>query len=489
MKYYSLLWLSLAVLVLGSTAAYANEPLVRGDGSSQPATPTSVADGQSNLYFMPPATQTASAGLPAEFSAPAASGEFVGGPGSLQPEVGNSYSSTSSTDPAGSAYLLHASDIGSAEFSSAQAGVVSTGLSQAAASPSGSAASSIALDFSLPAASQVTQSIPVQVAPVQAPEPVRSPVVQSSSAPVHDLNPTNLNPTNLNPTNLKPIDRQPEEPPLSPPSPSGPVNLPKAADGPTSKSANVAFDDSLDSLFAGGADSLVAIAVGSAEGTRTPQGDRNPGYFGHTDPGNGVWNLGSFSYQHGAASPKEADEKQLSRLRKQAGVMQEKAAAQGITLSLEEQLNGIDLANQAPKAVLDRDGYVDWLSKAHQKGLDKSDAVLWARVQSFIDPNTQKWNAPGLGNSPDKITHDQERRMLAIANAISAQKELAANPSRKSTQQANYQPQGEHGIARLFAQAVKGLFESDHQPAPSPTPSAPESPAVQQLFGLDLSGQ
>ncbi|NJR66804.1 MAG: hypothetical protein HC772_18210 [Leptolyngbyaceae cyanobacterium CRU_2_3] len=49
----------------------------------------------------------------------------------------------------------------------------------------------------------------------------------------------------------------------------------------------------LDHLFQGNSESLVARAVGSAEGTRTPEGDRNPAYYGHVDPGNKVWNLGT----------------------------------------------------------------------------------------------------------------------------------------------------------------------------------------------------
>ena len=69
----------------------------------------------------------------------------------------------------------------------------------------------------------------------------------------------------------------------------------------------------LDAVFEGGTDSLVARAVGSAEGTRTPTGAFNPAYNGHTDPGNGVWNMGTFSYQHGAKTPAEADQKQLQR--------------------------------------------------------------------------------------------------------------------------------------------------------------------------------
>ena len=146
-------------------------------------------------------------------------------------------------------------------------------------------------------------------------------------------------------------------------------------------------------LFAGDADSLVARAVGSAEGTRTPEGGYTAAYYGHRDPGNGVWNLGSFSYQHGARSPEEADEKQLRRLKTQAADLKQQAEHKGLTLSLQEELNGIDLANQAPLAALDR-GYIDWLDQAHQLHMPEDEGVLWARTRSFLDPDTGKWNAP-----------------------------------------------------------------------------------------------
>ena len=184
----------------------------------------------------------------------------------------------------------------------------------------------------------------------------------------------------------------------------------------------------LDALFAGGADSLVARVVGSAEGTRTVEGKRTPAYYGHTDPGNGVWNLGSFSYQHGAKTPEEADQKQLKRLRAQAELLHQKANALGLELSLEEKLNGIDLANQAPKAALDRGGYIDWLDNARRMGLSGEEAVLWARTRSFLDPDTQQWNAPGLGNTTASISRDQERRLKAIAYALASFMRQAQSP-------------------------------------------------------------
>lgn len=185
-------------------------------------------------------------------------------------------------------------------------------------------------------------------------------------------------------------------------------------------------------LFEGGTDSLVARAVGSAEGTRTPEGHKNPAYYGHVDPGNGVWNLGTFSYQHGAQSPEDADDRQLRRLQTQTEKLRQKALNHGLQLSQEELLNGIDLANQAPLAALDRGGYIDWLKEAHKLGMTGSEAIVWARTRSFIDPDTQRWNAPGLGNNVYSISHDQERRANAIARAITAfntQTQIAIAPA------------------------------------------------------------
>lgn len=170
-------------------------------------------------------------------------------------------------------------------------------------------------------------------------------------------------------------------------------------------------------LFSGGADSLVAVAVGNAEGTRTPAGDRTPAYYGHRDPGNGQWNQGSFSYQHSAQSPSEADQRQLARLVVQTEDLRQQAQAKGLTLSLLEELNGIDLANQAPLAALDR-GYIDWLAVAKQQQLPLHEAIVWARTWSYWDPDREQWNAPGLGNQWDSIYGDQERRHWAIVRAM-----------------------------------------------------------------------
>jgi hypothetical protein len=107
-------------------------------------------------------------------------------------------------------------------------------------------------------------------------------------------------------------------------------------------------------------------------------------------------------------------------LRKQADTIQQQAQRHGLELSLEEQLNALDLANQSPRAALSQGGYIDRLKQAREMGLQASEAVLWARTRAFLDPNTQRWNAPGLGNTVERITADQQRRQRAIARAIEA---------------------------------------------------------------------
>lgn len=242
-----------------------------------------------------------------------------------------------------------------------------------------------------------------------------------------------------------------------------------SASAPVARRSTAEFANSsqysLHQLFEGDADSLVARAVGSAEGTRTPDGHRTPAYYGHPDPGNNVWNLGTFSYQHGARSPEEADVKQLWRLRQQADVLQQKAAARGMDLTVEEKLNGIDLANQAPLAALDRGGYIDWLDEAHQLGMRGSEAVLWARTRSFIDPDTQTWNAPGLGNNINSISSDQQRRLEAIQRAIAANPATSVTSSEAAEEVADAQSDQSTQSAEVDDAAVAQLFHYDEPDA------------------------
>ncbi len=229
------------------------------------------------------------------------------------------------------------------------------------------------------------------------------------------------------------------------------------------------------SLFDGDSDSLVAWAVGSAEGTRTPSGAINPAYFGHTDPGNRVWNMGTFSYQHGASTPTEADQKQLARLKNQGDVLRQRALKHGLNLTLEETLNGLDLANQSPLASIGRVGYIERLVEAKANGYEGSEAIVVARTRSYLNPNTGRWNAPGLGNTEPSIRRDQKRRADAVAKAIAAYE--AKDPNlQPQTWTLTPSPQPETLVAQAEspAEPIDEILEMWTSPSDPVAQSAPE---------------
>lgn len=148
----------------------------------------------------------------------------------------------------------------------------------------------------------------------------------------------------------------------------------------------------------------LTCAIGAAEGTRDKNCNPNEHYSGHTDPGNGADNLGSFSYQHGASSPEDADRRQLARLRKAEKDLQAQAVGKfGKPLSKPALGAALDLWNQAPLA---GESFVDELPSANPSTAQ----IVEARSRSYIDPATGKLDAPGLGNDARKVEADQARR-------------------------------------------------------------------------------
>ncbi|TVQ18518.1 MAG: hypothetical protein EA367_14455 [Leptolyngbya sp. DLM2.Bin15] len=233
-----------------------------------------------------------------------------------------------------------------------------------------------------------------------------------------------------------------------------------------------------DRLFQGGPDSIIAKAIGAAEGTRTVTGDRTPAYYGHRDPGNGVWNLGTFSYQHGAQSPEEADQRQLARLYRQTQLLRSLAGRRNLDLTQEVIINGIDLANQAPLAALsDEGGYVDRLQEAYRRGHRGADAVLEARVYSYLNPSTNRWDAPGLGNTYQGIKADQLRRQQAIARVLDHSGIIAHQPI------ANPEP-----AHTPLPQAIEPL-PVERSPAPIPAYDIAAVPPAERSPHPDLDQQ
>lgn len=173
---------------------------------------------------------------------------------------------------------------------------------------------------------------------------------------------------------------------------------------------------SIDELFSS-PNSLGSIAVGVAEGTRTPDGGKTQYWKSHIDPGNKRRNQGTFSYQHPASSPEEADKKQIAKIKPFLERTQKEAIASGVTLSEFELVVLADAFTQSEAAAYD---WLGNLKKCQSQGKSGTGAVLCARVESFKHPDG-RLDAPGLGNSLARVEADQRRRLEAIASVISPQ--------------------------------------------------------------------
>jgi hypothetical protein len=167
-------------------------------------------------------------------------------------------------------------------------------------------------------------------------------------------------------------------------------------------------------LLEGGVDSPVAIAVGTSEGTRTPDGRFTSAWYGHTDPGNGRRNQGSFSYQHSAESPKAADMQQLKKIRDVLLPKFLKAVAPKRGISLDELkilwLVACDLYTQSEAACTAKGGFLEQIKDVL---ITKSVMVGW-RVEAYRDPETNRIDAPGFGNDEARLLADQQRRTEAV---------------------------------------------------------------------------
>lgn len=194
-----------------------------------------------------------------------------------------------------------------------------------------------------------------------------------------------------------------------------------------------------------------ARVIGAAEGTRDRDGGKNEIYEGHVDPGNGVWNRGSFSYQFGNnenLSPEEASRRQLKKILghlKDTVIPQSKQ--QGIKLTPWELMNAADLANQAPLCITESGGYVERLVQARKKGKEKGwseyEVVLNARIESFWDAAKNTYDAPGLRAYDDmgkrvSVLKDQDRRMNEMRHALSRQFKFAVKGGESGVENVSY---------------------------------------------------
>jgi hypothetical protein len=170
-------------------------------------------------------------------------------------------------------------------------------------------------------------------------------------------------------------------------------------------------------LLEGGVDSPVAICVGTSEGTRTPDGRKTAAWAGHVDPGNGAQNQGSFSYQHSAASPKDADLQQIKKLRDILLPKFLRILPRLKTRTTNEIkilfLCVSDCFTQSEAACTAKGGFLDQIS-ANGNYPPTIDLVTDWRVQSYYDPTTGELDAPGFSNSVERLYRDQHRRTEAV---------------------------------------------------------------------------
>jgi len=197
-----------------------------------------------------------------------------------------------------------------------------------------------------------------------------------------------------------------------------------------------------------GPNAPAAIVIGSAEGTRRPDGGFTTAYGGHTDPGNAAHNRGSFSYQHAASSAADADRRQLQALREQLPAYEAAARRAGLDPANARLASAyLDLFNQSPSA---SDRFLDQLGSLRGQPLDVAH-LTQLRVNSFVDVSTGgRFELPNgglagggfvtmarqrLGRTPTEaevqgvIRADQLRRMNAVETALQRQGLLGPAPA------------------------------------------------------------
>ena len=161
----------------------------------------------------------------------------------------------------------------------------------------------------------------------------------------------------------------------------------------------------------GSRDHPIFVAIGIAEGTRTPSGGNTKAYYGHTDPGDGNWNRGTVSGGRNGGSPQQVDRQWMATLTSVAATMA--PVLQRLGLRPDSQgwnrvmFNILDLQVQStPAAVRD---FVGKLPQVMNQGLT-IEAIAKARADSFFNPQTGRLEASGFGNNYSRLFADQRSR-------------------------------------------------------------------------------
>ena len=185
-----------------------------------------------------------------------------------------------------------------------------------------------------------------------------------------------------------------------------------------------------------GATVLAAVVIGHAEGNIDTFGKPKKDYYGHKDPGDGKWNIGSFSRANArfpksppARTPQEADQMHLKTLQSDAGKFTnalEKAGLDPENVWL--QSTYFDALNQAGPDIANKMLEPKQLAYVKQNGVTPETMKEW-RMRGFINRDTgQRWvrqsgrlkGVPfGSAFKTEKaLSHDQQRRADAITEVL-----------------------------------------------------------------------
>lgn len=153
------------------------------------------------------------------------------------------------------------------------------------------------------------------------------------------------------------------------------------------------------------------VAIGIAEGTRTPNGGFTRAYHGHRDPGDGHNNRGTVSGGRGSnASPAQVDRQWMAQLTSRsvavAPILQRVGLQPGTQGWNRVMFNVLDLTVQAPLAVQQ---FIAKLPAVVRAGATV-EALAKARADSFFNPATGRLDARGFGNSYNALLSDQRSR-------------------------------------------------------------------------------
>ena len=152
------------------------------------------------------------------------------------------------------------------------------------------------------------------------------------------------------------------------------------------------------------------LAIGIAEGTRTPSGSNTKAYYGHADTGDGNRNRGTVSGGRNGGTPEQIDRQWMGVLTSVSTAMTPVLQRLGIPPSSQGwnrvMFNILDLRVQAPAAV---QTFISKLPQVMKQGLT-IEAIAKARADSFFNPRTGGLEAGGFGNDYSKLFADQRSR-------------------------------------------------------------------------------